>query len=272
MKKDEFIQVEYFNGVAEIWLNRPDLRNALNKKMIQELISCLQKLQNDKNTRIVILRGRGNTFCSGADVKWMLESAKSGKSANYKDSKILAACFSTIYKFPKPVIAVVNGAVIGGGVGLMAGCDIVIAEEHTFFQLPEVRIGILPATILPYVLRRLGMQKTRLLTYLAQKVNTHTAMEMGLIDMVFPQTDVDSAISKVINNLLKASPNTLMELKYLIGIDWLNELEKKNIKNTVKVLSRVKSSKDGKEGMAAYMEKRDPSWVKQLPDKNSLTR
>lgn len=259
MQQFSTIQLEINNCIATIWLNRPEVHNALNAEMLEELIECFIQLKHNEALRVIVLRGRGKTFCSGADIQWMLQSAHS--DSNNLHNTLLAKCLFEIYSCPKPTLAYVHAGVHAGGVGLLSACDIAIANINTLFSIPEMRIGLIPATIMPYVLSRINQHKLKLLMYTASKIDANTAFSFGLIDFVVEDDEFEFKQSELIASILKVSPNAVKEAKKLLTYCDAKPIDEQVIETTIDTLTRIKASDEGKEGLAAYIEKRAPRWV-----------
>ena len=260
MKDYNTIKVDIQNQKATVWLNRPDVQNAVSNEMLRELTESFQHLENNKNVRVIVLRGKGKSFSAGADLKKMLASNKSGFDENLKDGKLWTQCLSQIYHCSKPVIAVATGNVFGGGNGLLSAVDIVIAETETVFSFSEVKIGLAPSTILPYVLTRLNEHKAKLLMFTGKRFKAHEALQYNLVDFVADQNEIDSTLENLVKNIMKASPNGIKEIKFLIrelkkGLnhDQTNDLTASSIAN-------LKISEEAFEGISAFLEKRTPVW------------
>jgi methylglutaconyl-CoA hydratase len=255
------IELDIENNVATIWLNRPEVRNALNNVILDELVHAFKYIRESKEIYFVILRGKGNVFCSGADIHWMKKSGSLNYKQNLKESSLLAKCIYELYNLPQPTAAVVNGAVIGGGLGLMCAADIVMAIENTVFSLSEVRIGLVPSIIMPFILTRINEHKLLLYTSTAKKINTEIGLNDGLIDLVYTENNYEEKINEIKLNVLKASPSALFESKRLLR-ELHPILSKKLMRKSVESISKMKMSADGQEGMNAFFDKRTPIWNK----------
>ncbi len=261
MNNYKTIEIELVDEVCTIWLNRPEIHNAFNEQMIFDLTDAFNKINEDKDTRVVIIRGKGKSFCAGADLHWLGGVANYSREENYKESLNLSKCFYRIYTCKKPTIAVVHGAAIGGANGIIAACDLAYAETNTKFSLSEVKIGIVPACISPYVVKRVGeyVAKEMMLTgrrFLGQEAENNKLVNKSLgSDKLGPY--VDSIVA-----LLKTSgPHAITHCKNLI-YNISNTLDLKDaMEYTAKMIADIRSSKEGREGMAAFLEKRKPSWV-----------
>lgn len=249
------------NHQLTVWLNRPDVHNAMNDVMIAELTSVFYSISKLEDLRFIVLRGKGKSFCAGADLNYMKGIAEFGFDENVKDGKKLFALFDSIYKCPIPTIAMVHGSAFGGANGILAACDIVIAEENTTFAFSEVKLGISPATILPFVIKRTGEFGAKELMMTGKRFKGKEAEKWQLVNHSVAEKDFENTLTKLIDQLLTSAPQAVMQTKDLIGevlekeIDELSDL-------TAKKIAELRASKEGQEGMASFLEKRRPNWVK----------
>src|SRR6188474_694503 len=212
----ERLQVEYDGPVARIWMNRPDLRNAFDGLMITELRRVLFDLRTVDAVRVVVLGGRGPSFCAGADLQWMKAMASFTREENLREAQALADLFFTVYESPKPIVARVHGAALGGGAGLVAACDIPVAALGTQFGFTEVRLGIVPSVISPYVISKIGESAARELFLTGERFEAVKAHEIGLVRWAVPEDDLDLTVERRVQELLLAGPRALAEAKALI--------------------------------------------------------
>lgn len=248
-------------GVATITMNRPDVHNAFNDEMITELIKCFNELTDNLNVRIVVLTGSGKSFCAGADLNWMKRMKDYSFSENLKDSGNLAELFTVINKFKKPTIARVNGSALGGGAGLIACCDYVIAIDTALIGFTEVRLGLLPAVISPFVIAKIGESHARATFMSGVRFDTIRAMRMGLIHQISSFDKLDEDLEVLIKEYLMAAPEASVLAKDLIAqVVSLASIDKAR-DYTCEMVSKVRSSKEGQEGMSALLEKRKASWL-----------
>lgn len=254
------IQLEISKGVATIWLNRPDVHNAISIELIDELTHCLSDLENNGSIRAIILRGRGKSFSAGADLKLMLETSNMGYQKNYEDGLKWANGLAKIYQCSKPIIGVVSGNVFGGGNGLLAACDLVIAEENVVFSFSEVKLGIAPSTILPYILKRINQSTAKYLMFTGKRFTAHEAYRFNFIDFVVSQQQLEPLLESILTDITNASPQGVREVKNLISK--LGEISKaEDIANiTAASIATLKTSDEAKEGILAFLEKRKPNW------------
>jgi len=257
--KYETIEIQKAENIATIFLNRPDVHNAMNEKLMKELTTCFHELGKDNTVRTIILTGKGKSFCAGADLNWMKSMAKYSKEENIKDSRLLLNLYEAIYNCPKPVIGRVNGHAFGGGIGLFAVCDITIAVPDCKFAFTEVKLGIIPAVISNYIIRKIGLSNMRRLFITGERFNSEYAKEIGLIDYVIPTEELDSKIQFYIDLLKSSGPNAIIEVKKLI--DSCEKMDRSKYKDhTVEKISELRVSKEGQEGINAFLEKRKTKW------------
>jgi methylglutaconyl-CoA hydratase len=263
----EFVQIAVEETVAgsfaTVTLNRPELHNAFNEVMIRELQEAFAMFGKNSPVRAVILRGEGKSFCAGADLNWMKKMVDYTFEQNVEDAHALAAMFRAIHACPKPVIARVHGAAFGGGVGLLAACDMVFATENAAFCLSEVKLGLLPAVISPFVLKKIGQTHAQRYFLTAEKFNASEARRIGLISEVVPDEQaLDSQIAAIVQTLCANGPEAISQCKVLIEqvcrMDW-----ERAVDITTKMIADRRTSKEGQEGMKAFLEKRPPAWVQE---------
>lgn len=261
MKAYTTIELEIKSEVGTIWLSRPEIHNAFNEVMIAEIIDMFKAIKDLDEVKIVVLRGRGKSFCAGADLNWMRNVAKYSYEDNYEESLNLSNCFYEIYRCPKPTIAIVHGAAIGGANGLLAACDFAYADENTTFSLSEVKIGIVPACISPYVTKRVGEYGSKELMLTGKRFKGKEAAHHRLVNKSLASDDLDSHLEEVIALLKTSGPKAMTHCKTLI-YDISNKLSlHEAIGYTAKMIADIRASEEGQEGMAAFLEKRKPNWV-----------
>jgi methylglutaconyl-CoA hydratase len=256
----ERLQVEYDGPVARIWMNRPELRNAFDGLMITELRRVLFDLRSVDAVRVVVLGGRGPSFCAGADLQWMKAMAAFTREENLREAQALADLFFTVYESPKPIVARVHGAALGGGAGLVAASDIPVAALGTQFGFTEVRLGILPAVISPYVIGKIGEAAARELFLTGERFEAVRAQEIGLIRAAVPEDDLDAAVEGRVKELLQAGPRAIAEAKALIREVAFRRVEDVQ-RYTVERIAEIRTTAEGQEGMRAFLEKRKPYWM-----------
>jgi methylglutaconyl-CoA hydratase len=248
--------------VVRISLNRPEIHNAFNETMIDELGNALDGILHRSGTRVVVLTGQGKSFCAGADLNWMRKVKDYSYEENLEESNRLADLMYAIYTLPMPTIARVNGTAIGGGTGLLAACDLVIAAATAMFSLSEVKLGLVPAVISPYVIRRVGESQCRRLMLTGERFPAGKAEQFGLVNQVVPVEDLDGAVRERIDQFLTSGPEALKTCKELLRrIPQMSFQEAKEY--TAEVIARLRMSREGQEGMSAFLEKRKPGWHRQ---------
>lgn len=250
-------------GVATLWLNRPDKHNAFNAEMIEELIQALRQVAADDSLRFLVLRGQGRHFCAGADLAWMQASAQLDYASNLRDAHQLGELMSLLYHLPCPTLAVVQGAAFGGAVGLTACCDIAIGASESSFSLSEVRIGLVPAVISPYVVQAIGERATRRYALSAERFSGERARELGLLAEYYPATELEGEVEQWIANLLLNSPQAMRESKALLHGVGSGVLSDALRQRTESVIAGIRVSEEGQEGLNAFLQKRPPAWQAQ---------
>lgn len=250
-------------GVATLWLNRPDKHNAFNAEMIEELIQALRQVAADDSLRFLVLRGQGRHFCAGADLAWMQASAQLDYASNLRDAHQLGELMSLLYHLPCPTLAVVQGAAFGGAVGLTACCDIAIGASEASFSLSEVRIGLVPAVISPYVVQAIGERATRRYALSAERFSGERARELGLLAECYPAAELEGEVEQWIANLLLNSPQAMRESKALLHGVGSGVLSDALRQRTESVIAGIRVSEEGQEGLAAFLQKRPPAWQAQ---------
>jgi len=260
----ETIRVERQGAIARVVLNRPDIRNAFNDVMIRELRQAFAELKQAADLRVVVLTGEGKAFCAGADLHWMRKVLTYSYEENYADSLELAQLMREVYDLPRPVIGRINGAAIGGGTGLVAVCDITIAADDALFSFSEVKIGLVPACISPYVLKRVGERYGREYFLTGERLSAHKACGCGLINRVVPAAELDQAVSEVVQSLLSSGPEALATCKRMVRAVGDMTLDEAG-PFTADMIARLRMSAEGQEGMSAFLERRKPSWQAEPP-------
>jgi methylglutaconyl-CoA hydratase len=247
-------------GVAQVTLNRPDRHNAFDADILARLAGLLTGLGRDNAVRVIVLTGSGPTFCAGADVEWMRRMAAADAAANIEDARALAEVLATLDALPKPTIARVQGPAFGGGVGLIACCDIAVAVADARLALTEVRVGLVPATISPYVIAAIGARLARRYMLTAEPVSGPAAVAAGLVHEVCERDRLDERVAALVDLLLRAGPGALRECKELIREVRASVHGEELRRATAERLARVRSSAEGREGLQAFLDKRRPAW------------
>jgi len=245
--------------VARVTLNRPEIRNAFNDIMIRELREAFTAIEQDDSTRVVILTGAGKAFCAGADLHWMRKVVDYTYEQNYEDSLELARLMRQIYDCPKPVVGRINGPAIGGGTGLVAVCDIPVASEDAVLSFSEVKIGLVPACISPYVLKRVGERYGREYFLTGERLTAQKALQCGLVNRVVPADELDATVEGLVKHLISSGPAALATCKRMVREVGDMDLDTAG-PATAEMIARLRMSAEGQEGMAAFLERRKPAW------------
>ncbi len=264
MKKYQTIQVSEKERVRQVVLNRPDVHNAMNELMIHELTEVFRNINNESEERLprlVVLRGNGKSFCAGADLNYMKDIAAFGFEQNVEDAKRLALLFRSVYECPVPTLAVVHGAAYGGANGLLAACDMVLAAADTKFAFSEVKLGISPATISPFVIRRIGEYGARELMLTGKRFDALEAEKWHLVNHAVPSEKLEEKAGEIIREIMTSAPKAVKETKKLIREVLEVRQLNKNIEFTAQLIARLRSEEEGQEGMSAFLEKRKPFWI-----------
>ena len=241
------------------WLNRPSVRNAFNAVMIGELRRAFRDLAEDSGIRVVVLSGKGDAFCAGADLAWMRDVARFSRDESFRESLDLAECLHDLYALPKPTVARVNGPAIGGGTGFLSACDVAVASTAARFGLSEVKIGVVPAAISPYVLRRVGESRARQYFLTGERFDARRAQEIGMVNLAVEPEELDRAVEELVSSLLTSGPEALAKAKELLTrVPGMGFEEAKRY--TAEMIAGLRASAEAQEGMAAFLEKRKPKW------------
>ena len=248
-------------GVATVTLNNPDKHNAFDDEIISQLTEIFTALNNDDTVRVVILAANGKSFSAGADLNWMKRMANYSYDENLVDAKKLAHMLHTIYSLNKPTIARVQGAAFGGGVGLASCCDMAIASERASFSLSEVKLGMVPATISPYVIEAIGPRAARRYFMTAERFRADRAFHLGLVNECVAEEDLDNTINTIIDALLANGPQAIASAKQLVSNVQYQAINPTLMQTTSELIATIRSSAEGKEGLSAFLEKRQPSWI-----------
>jgi methylglutaconyl-CoA hydratase len=251
---------------ATVWLNRPDVRNAFNETSIAEITQAFRVLDNDRDVRVIILAARGTAFCAGADLNWMKKMASYSEEENFSDAQALAEMMQVIYECNKPTIARVQGDCYAGGMGLVAACDMALAVDTAGFCLSEVRLGLIPATISPYVIRAIGERASRRYFLTAERFDAQEARRMGLVHEVVAEDQLDHEIDKLVHALLACSPHAIDEAKRLVRDVSGETIEPELVTDTVRRIAQIRVSEQGREGVQAFLNKRKPNWLTDAPN------
>ncbi|GHF26936.1 enoyl-CoA hydratase [Kordiimonas sediminis] len=249
-------------GIARIRLNRPEVHNAFNAELIAQLHAAFVQLGTDNDVRAIILSGNGKSFSAGADLSWMKDAATFTHAENLEDAEKLSAMLNSIYTCPKPVLALVHGAAMGGGVGLTACADIVLCVEGAKFALSEVRLGLTPATISPFVVAAIGERQARRLFITAERFDATTAKDIGLVHEVYQTLDdAEEAMSNILQDILAGGPHAIADAKHLVLSVSGKPIDAGLRSFTAEQIATRRTSQEGQEGLAAFFEKRSPDWI-----------
>ncbi len=254
------LEVRTSGSVARVRLIRPEVHNAFNAQVIAELTECFDNLAHDRKVRVVVLAGQGKTFCGGADINWMRDSLNLSLEDNVADARRMSGMFRAIDRCPKPVVAQVHGAALGGGTGLVAVCDIAISALDARFGFTETKLGILPAVISPFVIAKIGISHARALFLTGERFSAQRALTMGLVHEIVPESDLETAVQRVADELLSSAPGAIAAAKLTISqvaeatYDATQDL-------TAEIIARQRTSAEGQEGLRAFLERRKAAWI-----------
>jgi methylglutaconyl-CoA hydratase len=254
------LEIERRGPAAWLWLNRPELRNALNDEVLDSISSSLQKLEKDPACRVVVLAGRGQAFCAGGDLSRMEQAAKMTKARSKAEAGRFAKLLYRMHTYPKPLVARVHGPAFAGGMGLVAACDLVIVAEEAEFCLPEVRIGLVPAMISPYLVRAMGEQQARRYMLSGERLSALEALRIGFAHECVPQAELDARVEKLAAQLAQCGPDALARSKKLLARVAKAPISPKLAAETAAVLADVRSGEEAREGIRSFLEKRRPKW------------
>ncbi|MDH4377168.1 MAG: enoyl-CoA hydratase/isomerase family protein [Ramlibacter sp.] len=253
--------LSFHQGVATVTLNRPEVRNAFNDEVIVELTAAFLALSDRDDVRAVVLAANGSAFCAGADLNWMKRMATYTREENLADGRGLARMLEVIYTCPKPTVVRIQGDVYAGGMGLVAACDMAVAAEGAHFCLSEVKIGLIPATISPYVIRAMGSRAAHRWFLTAERFSAAQAHGMGLVHEVVPADQLDAQVQAITGALVAAGPDAMRACKRLLHEVGGREITPGLIDRTVEGIADIRASQEGREGIRAFLEKRKPAWL-----------
>ncbi|MBU3650508.1 MAG: enoyl-CoA hydratase/isomerase family protein [Limnohabitans sp.] len=248
-------------GVGTITLNRPELRNAFNDEVIAQLHSALEAMAENPRVRVVVLAGNGPAFSAGGDLNWMRRMADYTDADNQRDAGKLAALLQRLYTLPQPTLARVHGDAFAGGIGLLSACDLAVCAAEATFSLSEVKLGLIPATISPYVIRAIGPRAAHRYFLTAERFHAAEAARIGLVHEVVAAEALDARVGALVDALLSASPNALRACKKLLHDVAEREINTALIAETVAGIAQIRASDEGKEGVQAFLQKRKPAWL-----------
>ncbi|MBC3885879.1 enoyl-CoA hydratase/isomerase family protein [Undibacterium griseum] len=257
----ETLSVERHGLSATVTLNRPDVRNAFNETTIAEITQVFQELDADAAVRAIVLAANGPAFCAGADLNWMKKMADYTHAENLADAGQLAAMLAAIYRCSKPVVAKVQGDCYAGGMGLVAACDIAVSVDSANYCLSEVKLGLIPATISPYVIKAMGESAARRYFITAERFSAAEAQRIGFVHEVATAEALDDTVAGIVKALVSNSPNAVRQAKQLVQDVASRELTPELIAATVEGIAQIRASAEGREGVRSFLEKRKPAWL-----------
>jgi methylglutaconyl-CoA hydratase len=252
------LRIDHTGPVATVTLDRPEQHNAFNPALVAELAEAFASLGTTPDSRVVVLAAAGSSFSAGADLGYMRSMAELSQEENVADALRVADCLTAIRDCPRPVIARVHGAALGGGAGLVAACDIAVAAAGARFAFSEVRLGLVPAVISPFVLPRIGVSAARHLFLTGERFDAVRAQAIGLVHQVVPDADLDAAVARCVEALLAGAPEALAIAKGLVAYVAANPDTAREA--TARIIAERRASAEGQEGMSAFLERRPPSW------------
>jgi methylglutaconyl-CoA hydratase len=263
------IEIQAGQGVAVIWLNRPDVRNAFNETMIAELTAAFGELEADPAVRAVVLAGRGKVFCAGADLNWMKRMGELDFEENRKDALVFGAMLNRLHSMKKPTVARVHGAAFAGGMGLIAACDIAVASVETEFSVSEVRLGLAPATISPYVLAAMGERAAHRYFLTAERFPAAEAYRIGFVQELSQPAELDATVNAILGELVQGAPGAHALTKDLIHTVARRRIDPELMDDMANRIATARASAEGTEGVRAFLEKRKPAWLQQATKKGA---
>src|SRR5574343_280882 len=255
------LDIERQGPVAAIWMNRPELHNAFDETLITELTAACMELDDDPSARVVVLAGRGKSFSAGADLNWMRRAAQNGVDENLNDARALALMLRTLAEMQKPTIARVQGAALGGGMGLASACDIAVASTKAVFATSEVKFGIIPSAISPYVLRAIGARQAYRYFQSAERIDAVRAREIGLVHETVEPEQLDAKVQEIVAALLIGGPAAQAAAKDLIRAVNNQPINDTVIEDTAHRIAHLRATPEAREGISAFLDKRQPSWM-----------
>jgi methylglutaconyl-CoA hydratase len=253
------------DGNATVMLNRPEVHNAFDPEMVEALSADLDALGKDAHVRSVVLIGAGESFCAGADIGHMKKSASYTRKQNYEAALASANMLHTLYTLPKPTIACIRGAVRGGGCGLVAACDIAVASRFATFQLSEVKLGIIPAMISPYIVAAIGERKSRRYMLTGEAFDSAEAFRIGLIHDIAEDEHLNSKIGELLAALYTSGPAAIAAVKTLIPLAANAEIDRELVEETSRRIAEIRATPEAQEGLSAFLEKRKAGWIEPAP-------
>ena len=259
----ETLEIERDGGIATLWMNRPDVHNAFNAQLINDLTAACQQLDADETVRVVVLAGRGKSFSAGADLNWMKAAGEASLEANVADARKLAGMLRVLSEMNTPTIARVQGAALGGGMGLASACDICVASEKAIFATSEVKFGIIPSAISPYVIRAIGERQSYRYFQTAERISAARAGELGLAHEVVAPEALDDKVAEIVAALMQGGPKSQAAAKDLIRAVAHKPVTDAVVEDTSQRIAQLRSTPEAKEGLSAFLDKRPAAWVPQ---------
>ena len=256
----QHISIDRDGLTTTVWLNRPEVHNAFGSRLIEELGSIFSELSHDPKTRVVVLAGKGKSFSAGADVNWMRDSAGYSRQQNVEDAERLALMLAAISQCDKPVVCCVQGLAIGGALGLISAADYVVAADDTIFAFSEVKLGLVPAVISPFAIKRIGPGQARALFVTGERFDATRALRIGLVHTTVPEARLQEEVARVVNELLTAAPDAIAIAKHLVR-DVAYQTPTSAFSHTVETIATKRTDPEGQEGLSAFLEKRRPAWM-----------
>lgn len=257
----ETLEIVVAQGVATIWMNRPDVHNAFNAQLIADITAACRQLDADDAVRVVVLAGRGKSFSAGADLNWMKAAGEASVEANLADARKLAGMLRTLAEMRKPTIARVQGAALGGGMGLASACDICVASDKAVFATSEVKFGIIPSAISPYVIRAIGERQAYRYFQSAERISAQRAGEIGLAHEVVAAEELDAKVGEIVTALLQGGPKSQAAAKDLIRAVANRPVSDEVVEDTAQRIAGLRATPEAKEGLDAFLSKRPAAWV-----------
>ena len=257
----ETLEIERHGRVATVWMNRPEVFNAFNEQLISDLSGACAELDADASVRVVVLAGRGRHFSAGADLKWMQRASAHGEAENLADARRFARMLRALSDMSKPTIARIQGAALGGGTGLAAACDMAVASVDAVFSTSEVKFGIIPSVISPYVLRAIGARQARRYFQTAERISAVKALAIGLVNEVTEIDALDRGVATLVEALLCGAPQAQQAAKHLITAVNGRMVDDAVIEDTAQRIARQRATDEAKNGIASFLEKRTPAWL-----------
>ncbi|MDH0562448.1 enoyl-CoA hydratase/isomerase family protein [Acinetobacter courvalinii] len=264
----QFLQLEQHDQVAYVWLNRPELHNAFNTTVIEELHACFKQINTRDDIRVVVLAGRGKSFSAGADLNWMKQAGQASSAENEADALKLAQMLDALATLKQPTIARVHGIAFGGGMGLASACDICIASTDAKFATSEVRLGLAPSTISPYVIRAIGPRQASRYFLTAERISAREAKQIGLAHEVADAEDLDKKVQDIIDALLLGGPHAQAASKQLIQMVSNQTMSNDLLQQTAHHIAQVRQGSEAKAGLSAFLNKQQPAWVSSSNNNN----